>query len=122
MIFLLFIYLLAIRCDPSNPDYIWARCNLYEQVGEHTKALEGYQSILQLMTVSGADAEDYWRLARDTSRVREGVSFLFLLNTSSRIHNFYSSFSWLKAVEICLVISYWIMAVVLRDQSNNIWE
>lgn len=74
------------------------------------------------MTVSGADAEDYWRLARDTSRVREGVSFLFLLNTSSMIHNFYSSFSSLKAVEICLVISYWIMAVVLRDQSNNIWE
>lgn len=58
----------AIRCDASNPDYIWARCNLYEQIGEHTKALEGYQSILQLMTVSGADAEDYWRLARDTSR------------------------------------------------------
>ena len=72
-----FVIHLAIRCDPSNPDYIWARCNLYEQIGEHTKALEGYQSILQLMTVSGADAEDYWRLARDTSRVRLSIQFLY---------------------------------------------
>ncbi|CAI9728915.1 general transcription factor 3C polypeptide 3-like [Octopus vulgaris] len=61
-------YSKAIRCDASNADYIWARCNLYEQIDEHSKALEGYQSILQLMTAGGADAEDYWRLARDTSR------------------------------------------------------
>ncbi|GIX70566.1 general transcription factor 3C polypeptide 3 [Caerostris extrusa] len=40
-------YTKAIHNEPSNVGFLWERCNLYEQVGDRTRALYGYERILK---------------------------------------------------------------------------
>ncbi|XP_066942699.1 general transcription factor 3C polypeptide 3 isoform X3 [Macrobrachium rosenbergii] len=39
----------AIKANPQNLDYHWARCNLLEQLGEKLKALKGYTYMLKYL-------------------------------------------------------------------------
>lgn len=57
----------AVRYAPDNSDCIWQRSHLYEQLGEHKKALEGYQLILKLLPDD--DGEKYLQLARNITKV-----------------------------------------------------
>ncbi|XP_071119203.1 general transcription factor 3C polypeptide 3-like [Haliotis cracherodii] len=56
----------AVRYAPDNSDCIWQRSHLYEQLGEHKKALEGYQLILKLLPDD--DGEKYLQLARNITK------------------------------------------------------
>lgn len=56
----------AIKYDPSNVQYLWERSSLYEQVGEHKQAMDGYRRILSLLPPS--DGEQFMQLSRDMAK------------------------------------------------------
>ncbi|XP_055786249.1 general transcription factor 3C polypeptide 3 isoform X2 [Salvelinus fontinalis] len=59
-------YTKAIKYDPSNVRYLWERCSLYEQVGEHKQSMDGYRRILNLLPPS--DGEHFMQLSRDMAK------------------------------------------------------
>lgn len=46
--------------------YLWERSSLYEQVGEHKQAMDGYRRILTLLPPS--DGEHFMQLSRDMAK------------------------------------------------------
>uniref|UniRef100_W5MD51 General transcription factor IIIC, polypeptide 3 n=1 Tax=Lepisosteus oculatus TaxID=7918 RepID=W5MD51_LEPOC len=62
----IFCYSKAIKYDPSNVRYLWERSSLYEQVGEHKLAMDGYRRILNLLP--STDGEHFMQLARDMAK------------------------------------------------------
>ncbi|XP_028836738.1 general transcription factor 3C polypeptide 3 isoform X1 [Denticeps clupeoides] len=59
-------YSKAIKYDPSNVRYLWERSSLYEQVGEHKQAMDGYRRILNLLPPH--DGEHFMQLSRDMAK------------------------------------------------------
>ena len=69
MINLLFVFLfffLALKYEPTNVRYLWERSSLYEQLGDHKMAMDGYRRILNLLSPS--DGERFMQLARDMAK------------------------------------------------------
>lgn len=56
----------AIKHDQSNVRYLWERSSLYEQVGEHKQAMDGYRRILTLLPPT--DGEHFMQLSRDMAK------------------------------------------------------
>lgn len=46
--------------------YLWERSSLYEQVGEHKQAMDGYRRILTLLPPT--DGEHFMQLSRDMAK------------------------------------------------------
>ncbi|TRZ00176.1 hypothetical protein DNTS_032255 [Danionella cerebrum] len=59
-------YTKAIKYDNGNVQYIWERSNLYEQVGEHKQAMDGYRRILSLLPPT--DGAQFMLLSRDMAK------------------------------------------------------
>uniref|UniRef100_A0A4W4F7P8 General transcription factor IIIC, polypeptide 3 n=1 Tax=Electrophorus electricus TaxID=8005 RepID=A0A4W4F7P8_ELEEL len=59
-------YTKAIKYDQSNVRYLWERSSLYEQVGEHKQAMDGYRRILSLLPPT--DGEHFMQLSRDMAK------------------------------------------------------
>ncbi|XP_055062106.2 general transcription factor 3C polypeptide 3 [Misgurnus anguillicaudatus] len=59
-------YSKAIKYNSSNVQYLWERSSLYEQVGEHKQAMDGYRRILSLLPES--DGEQFMQLSRDMAK------------------------------------------------------
>ncbi|KAI5090218.1 general transcription factor 3C polypeptide 3, partial [Silurus meridionalis] len=59
-------YSKAIKYDQSNVRYLWERSSLYEQVGEHRQAMDGYRRILTLLPPT--DSEHFMQLSRDMAK------------------------------------------------------
>ena len=57
----------AVKADPTNMVYMWARCDLLEKMGDKKRALEGYQQILTVLPKE--NGEKYMSLARDMTKV-----------------------------------------------------
>ncbi|XP_040559339.1 general transcription factor 3C polypeptide 3 isoform X4 [Gallus gallus] len=62
----IFCYAKALKYDPTNVRYLWERSSLYEQLGEHKLAMDGYRRILNLLSPS--DGERFMQLARDMAK------------------------------------------------------
>ncbi|KAM8933598.1 general transcription factor 3C polypeptide 3 isoform 2-T2 [Pelodytes ibericus] len=62
----IFCYAKALKYNPTNVRYLWERSSLYEQVGEHKLAMDGYRRILNLL--SPADGERFMQLTRDMAK------------------------------------------------------
>ncbi|XP_043916555.1 general transcription factor 3C polypeptide 3 [Protopterus annectens] len=62
----IFCYSKALKYDPTNVRYLWERASLYEQMGDHKVAMDGYRRILNLLPPS--DGEHFMQLARDMSK------------------------------------------------------
>uniref|UniRef100_A0A8C2Y7T0 Ral transcription factor IIIC subunit 3 n=1 Tax=Coturnix japonica TaxID=93934 RepID=A0A8C2Y7T0_COTJA len=62
----IFCYAKALKYDPTNVRYLWERSSLYEQLGEHKLAMDGYRRILNLLAPS--DGERFMQLARDMAK------------------------------------------------------
>ncbi|XP_060113221.1 general transcription factor 3C polypeptide 3 [Heteronotia binoei] len=62
----IFCYAKALKYDPTNVRYLWERSSLYEQLGEHKLAMDGYRRILNLLTPF--DGERFMHLARDMAK------------------------------------------------------
>ncbi|XP_063792998.1 general transcription factor 3C polypeptide 3 isoform X2 [Pseudophryne corroboree] len=62
----IFCYAKALKYNPTNVRYLWERSSLYEQVGEHKLAMDGYRRILNLL--SPADGDRFMQLARDMAK------------------------------------------------------
>ncbi|XP_053328139.1 general transcription factor 3C polypeptide 3 isoform X2 [Spea bombifrons] len=62
----IFCYSKALKYNPTNVRYLWERSSLYEQVGEHKLAMDGYRKILNLLSPS--DGERFMQLARDMAK------------------------------------------------------
>lgn len=60
------LFLVALKYDPTNVRYLWERSSLYEQLGEHKTAMDGYRRILNLLSPS--DGERFMQLARDMAK------------------------------------------------------
>lgn len=58
--------LAALKYDQSNVRYLWERSSLYEQVGEHKQAMDGYRRILTLLPPT--DGEHFMQLSRDMAK------------------------------------------------------
>jgi len=58
--------LAALKYDPTNVRYLWERSSLYEQLGEHKLAMDGFRRILNLLSPS--DGERFMQLARDMAK------------------------------------------------------
>lgn len=56
----------AIKYDQSNVRYLWERSSLYEQVGEHKQAMDGYRRIITLLPPT--DGEHFMQLSRDMAK------------------------------------------------------
>ncbi|XP_040261605.1 general transcription factor 3C polypeptide 3 [Bufo bufo] len=63
----IFCYSKALKYNPTNVRYLWERSSLYEQVGEHKLAMDGYRRILNLL--SPTDGERFVQLARDMAKI-----------------------------------------------------
>lgn len=61
-----FSVFVALKYDPTNVRYLWERSSLYEQLGEHKLAMDGYRRILNLLTPF--DGERFMHLARDMAK------------------------------------------------------
>ncbi|KAM9454601.1 general transcription factor 3C polypeptide 3 [Clarias gariepinus] len=59
-------YSKAIKYDQSNVRYLWERSSLYEQVGEHKQAMDGYRRIITLLPPT--DGEHFMQLSRDMAK------------------------------------------------------
>ncbi|KAF4074934.1 hypothetical protein AMELA_G00228980 [Ameiurus melas] len=59
-------YSKALKYDQSNVRYLWERSSLYEQVGEHKQAMDGYRRILTLLPPT--DGEHFMQLSRDMAK------------------------------------------------------
>uniref|UniRef100_UPI00398E6898 general transcription factor 3C polypeptide 3 isoform X1 n=1 Tax=Pristiophorus japonicus TaxID=55135 RepID=UPI00398E6898 len=62
----IFCYSKAIKYDTTNVRYLWERCSLYEQLGEHKLAMDGYRRILNILPPT--DGEHFMQLARDMAK------------------------------------------------------
>ncbi|XP_073074540.1 general transcription factor 3C polypeptide 3-like isoform X1 [Manis javanica] len=62
----IFCYTKALKYEPTNVRYLWERSSLYEQMGDHKMAMDGYRRILNLLSPS--DGERFMQLARDTAK------------------------------------------------------
>ncbi|XP_038277417.1 general transcription factor 3C polypeptide 3 isoform X1 [Dermochelys coriacea] len=62
----IFCYSKALKYDPTNVRYLWERSSLYEQMGDHKMAMDGYRRILNLL--SPFDGERFMQLARDMAK------------------------------------------------------
>ncbi|XP_029461922.1 general transcription factor 3C polypeptide 3 isoform X2 [Rhinatrema bivittatum] len=62
----IFCYTKALKYSPTNVRYLWERSSLYEQMGEHKMAMDGYRRILNLLPTS--DGERFMQLARDMAK------------------------------------------------------
>ncbi|XP_018432472.1 PREDICTED: general transcription factor 3C polypeptide 3 [Nanorana parkeri] len=62
----IFCYSKALKYNPTNVRYLWERSSLYEQMGEHKLAMDGYRRILNLLSPS--DGERFMQLARDMAK------------------------------------------------------
>ncbi|XP_051009779.1 general transcription factor 3C polypeptide 3 [Acomys russatus] len=62
----IFCYTKALKCEPTNVRYLWERSSLYEQMGDHKMAMDGYRRILNLLSPS--DGERFMQLARDMAK------------------------------------------------------
>lgn len=56
----------AIRCDPTNIDFMWTRCRLYEQLGDKKKTLEQMHQIAKQLKPE--DGELGFQVARDIAK------------------------------------------------------
>ncbi|GAA6078602.1 general transcription factor 3C polypeptide 3 isoform X3, partial [Tachysurus ichikawai] len=59
-------YSKAIKYDQTNVRYLWERSSLYEQLGEHKQAMDGYRRILPLLPPT--DGEHFMQLSRDMAK------------------------------------------------------
>ncbi|XP_041936378.1 general transcription factor 3C polypeptide 3 [Alosa sapidissima] len=59
-------YSKAIKYDPTNVRFLWERSSLYEQVGEHKQAMDGYRRILNLLPPH--DGEHFMQLSKDMAK------------------------------------------------------
>ncbi|KAG7315610.1 hypothetical protein KOW79_020476 [Hemibagrus wyckioides] len=59
-------YSKAIKYDQTNVRYLWERSSLYEQLGEHKQAMDGYRRILTLLPPT--DGEHFMQLSRDMAK------------------------------------------------------
>ncbi|XP_066942698.1 general transcription factor 3C polypeptide 3 isoform X2 [Macrobrachium rosenbergii] len=57
----------AIKANPQNLDYHWARCNLLEQLGEKLKALKGYTYMLKYLRTD--QGKDGLKLAKEIAKI-----------------------------------------------------
>ncbi|KAK7076939.1 General transcription factor IIIC, polypeptide 3 [Halocaridina rubra] len=57
----------AIKANPQNLDYHWARCNLLEQLGEKVKALKGYTHMLKYLRTD--QGKDGLKLAKEIAKI-----------------------------------------------------
>ncbi|XP_068231271.1 general transcription factor 3C polypeptide 3 isoform X2 [Palaemon carinicauda] len=57
----------AIKANPQNLDYHWARCNLLEQLGEKLKALKGYTHMLKYLRTD--QGKDGLKLAKEIAKI-----------------------------------------------------
>lgn len=71
-IFFKFVFFLAIHNEPANVNFLWDRCNLYEQIGDRKKALAGYELIIKQLR-NPEDGEKCVEMSREIAK----VSFLF---------------------------------------------
>ncbi|XP_078727217.1 general transcription factor 3C polypeptide 3 [Lampetra fluviatilis] len=62
----IFCYTKAIKYSPSNTQYLWERSNLYEQLGEHKQAMDGYRRILALLPES--EGGHFMQITRDMAK------------------------------------------------------
>ncbi|XP_072285901.1 general transcription factor 3C polypeptide 3 [Pyxicephalus adspersus] len=62
----IFCYSKALKYAPTNVRYLWERSSLYEQMGEHKLAMDGYRRILNLLSPS--DGDRFMQLARDMAK------------------------------------------------------
>ncbi|XP_073498435.1 general transcription factor 3C polypeptide 3 [Phyllobates terribilis] len=63
----IFCYSKALKYNATNVRYLWERSSLYEQVGDHKMAMDGYRRILNLL--SPADGDRFMQLARDMAKI-----------------------------------------------------
>lgn len=63
---MLLVLAAALKYDPTNVRYLGERSSLYEQLGEHKMAMDGYRRILNLLAPS--DGERFMQLARDVAK------------------------------------------------------
>ncbi|KAK2489896.1 hypothetical protein MC885_013088 [Smutsia gigantea] len=56
----------TLKYEPTNVRYLWERSSLYEQMGDHKMAMDGYRRILNLLSPS--DGERFMQLARDMAK------------------------------------------------------
>ncbi|XP_063067966.1 general transcription factor 3C polypeptide 3 [Engraulis encrasicolus] len=59
-------YSKAVQHEPTNVRFLWERSSLYEQVGEHKQAMDGYRRILNLLPPQ--DGEHFMQLSRDMAK------------------------------------------------------
>ncbi|KAJ8350507.1 hypothetical protein SKAU_G00256370 [Synaphobranchus kaupii] len=59
-------YSKAIKYDCTNVRYLWERSTLYEQIGEHKQAMDGYRRLLNLLPPT--DGEHFMQLSRDMAK------------------------------------------------------
>nr|XP_053634455.1 general transcription factor 3C polypeptide 3-like isoform X2 [Cherax quadricarinatus] len=57
----------AIKANPQNLDYHWARCDLLEQLGEKLKALKGYTYMLKYLRTD--QGKDGLKLAKEIAKI-----------------------------------------------------
>lgn len=62
----IFCYTKALKYEPTNVRYLWERSSLYEQMGDHKMAMDGYRRILNLLSPS--DGERFMQLTRDMAK------------------------------------------------------
>ncbi|EPY77260.1 hypothetical protein CB1_001282005 [Camelus ferus] len=62
----IFCYTKALKYEPTNVRYLWERSSLYEQMGDHKMAMDGYRRILNFLSPS--DGERFMQLARDMAK------------------------------------------------------
>uniref|UniRef100_S4R4R8 General transcription factor IIIC, polypeptide 3 n=1 Tax=Petromyzon marinus TaxID=7757 RepID=S4R4R8_PETMA len=80
----IFCYTKAIKYSPSNTQYLWERSNLYEQLGEHKQAMDGYRRILALLPESEGD--HFMQITRDMANIHPLTSFSSRNCPSTAIH------------------------------------
>ncbi|CAL1271933.1 unnamed protein product [Larinioides sclopetarius] len=61
-------YTKAIRNEPTNINFWWERCNLYEQIGERKRALYGYEMILKHLS-DPQNGEKCVDMAREIAKI-----------------------------------------------------
>ncbi|XP_069973320.1 general transcription factor 3C polypeptide 3-like isoform X2 [Penaeus vannamei] len=57
----------AIKANPQNLDYHWARCDLLERLGEKLKALKGYSHMLKYLRTD--QGKDGLKLAKEIAKI-----------------------------------------------------
>ncbi|GIY88971.1 general transcription factor 3C polypeptide 3 [Caerostris darwini] len=58
----------AIRNEPTNVQFLWERCNLYEKLGDRRRALYGYERILKNLDTPG-EYEKVVDVAREIAKI-----------------------------------------------------